>query len=47
MTFTSNAGFEKCIPEEYDRIIGDFWVLDMNTDKKPFDMVYERNRDDK
>ena len=44
MTFTSNAGFEKCIPEEYDRIIGDLWLLDKYTDKNPFDMVYERNR---
>ena len=30
MTFTNGGGFEKIIPEKYDRILGDLWNIDIN-----------------
>lgn len=30
MTFTNGSGFEPIIPEEYNRMLGDLWNLDMD-----------------
>lgn len=40
MTFSSDAGFEKCYPEIFDKKIGEMWNLKMITDKKSDELVY-------
>ena len=29
MTFTNGSGFERIIPDRYDRVIGDYWDLSL------------------